>query len=272
MERGIYKLWHELLELFSYSFFQDLFTATVRISVPLTFAAVGGLLAERSGVFNIGLEGMMLTGAFMAVLGANITGSTVIALLAAIVGAGVMALIHAVITVSLGADQIVSGIAMNIACQGITSFAFRVIFGMTGGIAVATTIPVWNVPLLEKIPLLGRAVFQQDLLVYGMFFMIAITTVFLFRSRWGLALRSSGEYPAAADSAGLSVKKIRYLAVLASGMLAGLGGAYLSLVHISAFSDNMTSGRGFIALAALIFGRWHPVGVHCFLPLQMPFN
>jgi ABC-type uncharacterized transport system permease subunit len=237
-----------------------LFAAMLRYATPLIFAALGGLFSERSGVINIALEGMLLTGAFFAVLGADVTGSWFLGLLVGMVAGGLLALIHAIFSVSLRADQIVSGVALNFLALGITSYLYLNRYGAEGTPTDLPSVPDVKLPLIEDIPFFGDIFGQVNLLIWIALAMVVITWVIVFRTPQGLRLRSSGENPLAAETAGLSVVRTRYVAVVTSGVLAGAGGAYLSIGFVHSFSQNMTVGTGFIALAALIFGRWRPAG------------
>ena len=234
--------------------------ATIRFATPLVFAALGGMFSERSGVVNIGLEGLMLIGAFAGVVGAFLSGSVWIGLLFAL-GAGLLfALIHAVMCVTFEADQIISGAAINLLALGGTAFLMVIVFGQGGTSPDVDKFDPIAIPLLSRIPVIGPALFDQSLLVYLMYAMVPITFFVLFKTPFGLRLRATGEVPEAVDTAGVSVARMRYYGVALSGMLAALGGVYLSMSLLSSFTEGMTAGRGFIALAALIFGRWHPVG------------
>ncbi|MDP8947792.1 MAG: ABC transporter permease [Actinomycetota bacterium] len=245
--------------------------ATIRIATPLVFAALGGLFSERSGVVNIGLEGLMLISAFAGVVGANLSGSALAGLFTA-VGAGLLfALIHALMCVTFEADQIISGTAINLLALGGTGFLMVVIFGSGGTSPRVEGFESVAIPLLSDIPIIGKALFDQSILVYLMYILVPVTYFVVFRTPFGLRLRATGEVPEAVDTAGVSVARMRYYGVGLSGILAALGGAYLSMGLLSAFTEGMTGGRGFIALAALIFGRWHPVGVLA-LPLIVGFT
>jgi simple sugar transport system permease protein len=237
-----------------------LLAATLRYATPLLFAALGGLFSERSGVVNIALEGMMLMGAFWGVWGSDVTGSWVGGLIIAMIAGGLLALIHAVFAVSLRADQIVSGTALNFLALGITGYAYVDIYGKNGTPDNLPEVPDITLPGIKDIPFVGDVIGQLNLLVWLGLLTAVLTWLVVFRTPAGLRLRSAGENPRAAETAGLSPVRIRYLAVVASGMLAALGGAYLSIGFVHSFSQNMTAGRGFIALAALIFGRWRPGG------------
>jgi general nucleoside transport system permease protein len=237
-----------------------LFAAMLRYATPLIFASLGGLFCERSGVINIALEGMLLTGAFFAVLGADMTGSWFLGVLIGMAAGGLLALIHAVFAVSLRADQIVSGTALNFLAFGITTYLYLNRYGAEGTPTDLPQVPDVNLPLIEDIPFFGDVFGQVNLLIWIGLALVLVTWVVVFRTPSGLRLRSAGENPLAAETAGLSVVRTRYLAVITSGMLAGAGGAYLSIGFVHSFSQNMTVGKGFIALAALIFGRWRPGG------------
>lgn len=243
----------------SLSLLTDYFAAAIRIASPLIFAALGGIVSERAGVFAVGLEGMMLFGAFTGVLGAYVFGSVWLGVLSSILGGGLIALLLAIATVSFRADQIVCTIALNIFSFGITSFLLRVIFG-TGAAATTkvATMQALPIPFLEQMPFFGPVLFRQPPLTYLAYVFIPLTAVLLFRTAWGLNIRAVGENPKAAHAVGISPWTTRYLSVVISGGLAGLGGAVLSLQQVGFFTENMTEGRGFIALAAMIFGRWNP--------------
>jgi simple sugar transport system permease protein len=234
--------------------------ATIRNATPLVFAALGGMFSERSGVVNIGLEGLMLISAFAGVVGAFLSGSAWIGLLFA-VGAGLLfGLVHAVMCVTFEADQIISGTAINLLALSGTAFLMVIVFNQGGTSPDVEKFDPVAIPLLSQIPVIGSALFYQSLLVYLMYAMVPITFFVLFKTPFGLRLRATGEVPEAVDTAGVSVARMRYYGVALSGMLAALGGVYLSMSLLSSFTEGMTAGRGFIALAAMIFGRWLPVG------------
>ncbi|MGI8649778.1 MAG: ABC transporter permease [Rubrobacter sp.] len=239
---------------------EELLASTIRNATPLIFAALGGMFSERSGVVNIGLEGLMLISAFAGVVGAFYSGSAVVGLFTAM-GAGLLfALIHAVMTITFEADQIISGTAINLLALGGTGFLMVEFFGSGGTSPRVQGFDAVTIPGLSAIPVIGPALFDQSLLVYLMYALVPLTFFLLFKTPFGLRLRGTGEVPEAVDTAGVSVFRMRYFGVALSGLLAALGGAYLSMGLLSAFTEGMTNGRGFIALAALIFGRWHPVG------------
>jgi simple sugar transport system permease protein len=233
--------------------------AMLRFATPLTFAALGGVVSERSGVVNIGLEGMMLVGAFFGIWGADVTGSWVTGLLIGMAAGALLALVHAIFAVSLRADQIVSGVAVNLLALGVTGYLYLDIYGAEGTPGGIAEVPDISLPI-GWIPVIGGALERLNLLVWLSLVGVLVTWVVIFRTPLGLRLRSVGENPRAAETVGISVYRTRYLAVVVSGMLAAMGGAFLSIGFVHSFSQNMTAGRGFIALAAVIFGRWRPGG------------
>lgn len=239
----------------------ELIASTLRFAVPLIFAAMGGLLSERAGIVNIGLEGMMLIGAFFAVLGSYLTGSAWAGLGLAIVAGVVTALLHAVSTIRFGANQVISGIAINLLALGMTGYLLVQIYGTSGGTPQVRGFPDSPIPLLRDIPIIGPGLFGQSSFVW----LAPLTAVgiwwFLSRTTVGLRIRASGEQPHVLEASGVSVVPLRYAAVVASGLLCGVAGAYLSLSMLNSFSENMTGGRGFIALAAVIFGGWRALRV-----------
>ena len=232
--------------------------AMLRYATPLTFAALGGLVSERSGVVNIALEGMMLMGAFFAAYGADKTGSWVGGMLIGVLAGMALALVHAVFAVSLRADQIVSGTALNFLALGLTGYLYVDIYGDQGTPDNLPAVPDVHLPT-DSLGFIGHAISQLNLLVWGA--LVAgrrRAGSSCSARRVGLRLRSVGENPQAAETVGIDVLRTRYVAVIVSGGLAALGGAFLSIGFVHSFTQNMTAGRGFIALAALIFGRWRP--------------
>jgi ABC-type uncharacterized transport system permease subunit len=236
-----------------------LFVGAFQYATPLTFGALGGLFSERSGVVNIGLEGMMLMGCFWGVVVSQESGSWVVGLLGAMAAGGLLGLVHAVLSIHLRANQVISGTAVNILGLGITSYGTNAIFG-SGGSGDVPRIPS-VMHFLTSVPLVGDVIGGLNLMIYIALALVFVSWFFLFRTAWGLRLRAVGEHPRAADTVGIPVFAIRYAAVTFSGVLAGMGGAYLAFGLGSQFSENMTAGRGFIALAALIFGNWRPFGL-----------
>jgi general nucleoside transport system permease protein len=231
-----------------------LLSATLVWATPLTFAAIGGMFCERSGVVNIGLEGMMLSGAFFGALGADKFGQWWMGLVIAAIAGGAFAAVHAVMAIHLRADQVVSGTAINFLALGVTGYFFIDIYGENGTPGDLPRIPDINVNFL------GSVFGHLNLMIWVSFALLVLAHITLFHTPIGLRIRSVGEHPRAADTVGISVYGTRYAAVILSGMLAALGGAYLSIGYLGSFSENMTAGRGFIALAAVIFGNWRPFG------------
>jgi general nucleoside transport system permease protein len=241
------------------NFFSDYLASSLRLAVPLAFAGLGGLFSERSGVLNIALEGMLLTGAFTSAAATFYTGNVWIGVIAAIIVGGLTGLLHAFLSVTLHVNQLVSGLAINLVASGLTSFLSRLVFSGGNAQRVAGINPI-TIPILADTPIVGNLLFRQDVLVYLLFLLVFISSYILFHTSPGLTLRAVGEHPSAADTSGISVQMVRYLAVVTSGCLAGLGGAYLCLVQVKYFAEGMSAGKGFIAIAALIFGRWNPIG------------
>ena len=250
--------------------FAAMLASTLRVSTPLIFCALAGLLSERSGVVDIGLEGKMLFAAFAAGATGAVYGSTVLAVLAAMAVATALSWMHGLACVSHRGDQVVSGVAINIIAAGMTA-VLGIAWFAQGGQTPPVSIDVRIAPLFPQaaqafngLPLvgalLGEGLFSHNALVYLALVLVPLTWWLLFRTRFGLRLRAVGENPQMVDAAGVSVTRLRYTALTLNGMLCGLAGSYLVLAQAANFSSNMTAGRGFMALAALIFGRWHPVG------------
>jgi ABC-type uncharacterized transport system permease subunit len=236
----------------------SLLAATLRSATPLAFAAMGGIFSERSGVVNIGLEGMMLTGAFFGIAVVGWTGQWELGIFAAMAAGGLLALIHAFFSIHLRADQIVSGFAINFLALGLTGYLFRSIYGTRGTPELEERIPTVSVPGLRDIPFVGDVIGTMSLMIWMAILLVLVTWIVLFKTPLGLRLRSVGEHPKAADTVGISVYGIRYGAVVFSGMCAALGGAFLSFGFGGAFNENMTVGKGYIGLAAMIAGNWRP--------------
>jgi ABC-type uncharacterized transport system permease subunit len=240
--------------------------ATLRYATPLTFAAIGGLYCERSGVINVALEGMLLTGAFFGIWGAIWAHSWaggwawVVGLVTAALAGMALAAVHAVWAIQFKVDQIISGTAINFLALGITGYLFIDKYGDSGtpGNVTDYGIPDIHIPFLQNWYFIGPIIGQLNLMIWVSFALLIATYIFVFRTPYGLRLRSVGEHPRAADTVGISVYKIRYIAVIGSGAIAAMGGAYLSLGFVHSFNENMTAGTGFIGLAALVFGKWRP--------------
>jgi simple sugar transport system permease protein len=237
----------------------EIIAASIRMATPLTLAALGGMFSERSGVVNIALEGMLLNGAFAAVVATHYSGSPWVGVLAAVAVGLLTSLIHAVVTVTFKADHIVSGVAVNLLAMGATQFTCWVVYGNSGNSERVAGLSAWRIPVVERIPVVGQLLSGHSPLVYVAIAVVLLAHFLLFKTVFGLRLRSVGEHPLAADTMGVKVTVMRYAGVLMSGVLAGLGGAFLSL-NTHYFVKNMSGGRGFIALAAMIFGKWTPFG------------
>lgn len=239
-------------------------SASVRMATPLLIAALGLVISERAGLINIGVEGIMLMAAFAAYTGAKLSGGYWIGLLSGIITAVTIIAVFAVATIRYRAKQIIIGAALNILCAGLSSFLYRLIFFGTGrldsGIA-AVTFPSLKIPLLSSIPFIGKIFFSHNIIVYFGFILTVLVWILIKKTSLGLKIIAVGDHPMAADSLGISVPKIRYGALLFSGALMGIAGSFLSIAQASSFGENMTSGRGFIAMAVVILGKWSPLGV-----------
>lgn len=231
---------------------------TLRLGTPIALGAMAGIWAERSGVINIAIEGMMLSGAAFGFAAFAFSGNIWVGVLTAVLVGGFMALIHATLAIQFKTDQIISGTVINILAIGVTGYLRRQFIVDSGGGRV--TLPQTPIPLLSDIPILGPALFNGKPIFYTMIALVVLTHLVLFFTRWGLRTRAVGENPRAADTVGINVYRVRYTDVLISGMIAGLGGAWFSLETVGNFDDGMTAGKGFIALAAMIFGKWMPFG------------
>lgn len=228
-------------------------------AVPLTLGALSGVLCERSGVVNIAIEGMMLTGAFVGAFVGSVT-NIWIGLIAAVLSGGILSAVLAVLSIKYKTDQIIAGTIINIFATGITSFLSAKFLQVYQELNNPGRFPTINIPLLSDIPFIGPILFQHNMFVYAMYIFIILITVGLYYTRWGLRTRSVGEHPKAADTLGINVFRTRYVSVILGGFMAGFGGAYFTLGSVGRFDELMTAGRGFIGLAAMIFGNWNPVG------------
>jgi len=236
-----------------------LLAATFRLATPLIFAALGGVISERSGVVNIGLEGIMIVGAFFAVYGSSLTGNPWVGLLFAVISGALVAAIHAVLSIHLKADQTVSGVAINLFAGALTSFLIFKLFGRQGQTDGVAALP-YPAEAMAKVPVIGPFLAELNWFVFMAIILVFVVHYVLYYTPLGLRIRAVGEHPKAADTLGINVYKIRYLCVIMSGVFAGLGGATLSIGVMNLFREGMVSGRGFIALAAMIFGNWKPFG------------
>lgn len=234
---------------------------TLALATPLIFGALAGVLCERAGVVNVAIEGQFLTAAFGAAVVGSVTQSVTAALVAAAASGVVMAALLALFSIKYLVNQVVLGVVINLLASGLTGYLFdQLVQPDLAALNSAPLMEIIRIPLLSQIPLLGEVLFSQTILAYLAFISVAVVFFLLFRTRWGLRVRSVGEHPKAADTVGISVAGVRWSAVLAGGVFAGLGGAYFTVGVTGAFSKDFTVGNGFIALAALIMGRWHPVG------------
>jgi|UniRef100_UPI0040490501 general nucleoside transport system permease protein len=241
--------------------FTGLLQGALILSVPLIFGAMAGVLSERSGVINIAIEGQLLAGAFMSGVVASLMQNTWAGLLIAPFAGAAISWLLAVFAIKYGIDQVVLGFVLNVLVIGLTSFLYKKLLipyqstWNSGG----TFAPI-EIPILSKIPVIGPILFSQSIIVYLMYIVVIVIHISLFKSRWGLRTRAVGEHPTAAESVGIDVNKVRFRNVIIAGAVAGLGGAFFTLGAVGAFNKEMTAGKGFIALAALIFGRWSPLG------------
>lgn len=249
-----------LEQIITIGFLTTFFSAAVRMAIPLIYAGLGEIFAEKAGILNIGLEGVMLSGAFFAYAGGMFTGNIAIGLLCGMLGGMFISMIHGILSIKLGKDQSVSGIALNMFALGLTSFLYKLISTGKADKQVPTLSTI-KIPVLSEIPIIGEGLFHQDILTYIVYALIILTFIFYKKTSLGLSFSSIGESPYAADTAGISVYKYQYISMALNGIFGGLGGAYLILVQLGAFTENITSGRGYIALAAVILGRYSPVGM-----------
>jgi len=233
---------------------------TLATATPIALGAYGGLFCERSGVVNIAIEGMMLTAAMTGAFVSGYSGSLALGVLAGLLSGGLMAALHAVVSIRFKTDQIISGTVINILAAGLTAHLYQVFLVPPRWPGSAGTFPELPIPVLSDIPFIGKALFTHQPIVYAMLILTLVIHYVLFYTPWGLRMRAVGEHPQAADTLGINVYFTRYANVIIGGLLAGLAGVWLSLEWVGTFNINMTNGRGFIALAALIFGRWTPFG------------
>ena len=240
--------------------FTSLLQGSLALAVPLIFGSLAGVLSERVGVVNIAIEGQLLAGAFISALIASLSDNLFAGLVGAVIAGALVAWVLAVFAIKYVVDQIIVGVVLNVLVVGLTNFIFSTL--------MVSNLPFYNqpprfdkilIPLLGQIPVVGPVLFNQTLIVYLMYVAVAVVYVALFKTRWGLRVRAVGEYPKAADTVGINVFRTRYVSVIIGGALAGLGGSFFTLGQVGAFGKEMTNGAGYIALAALIFGRWNPI-------------
>ncbi|WP_062461486.1 ABC transporter permease [Demequina soli] len=237
-----------------------LLTSSLFLAVPLVFGALAGTLCERSGIVNIAIEGQLLAGAFLAALVGSIAGNAYVGLIAAPIAGALVGLVLAIFATKYWVNQIVVGVVLNMLIVGLTSFFFSTVMTENGDLNQPLGMAKLPIPLLSKIPVLGPVLFNQNLLVYLLYVAVAVMQVMLFRSRWGLRVRAVGEHPKAADTVGINVNRTRVRNTVLGGAIAGLGGAFFTVASGLAFGKEMTAGKGYIALAAMILGRWSPRG------------
>ena len=235
-------------------------SGSLELAVPITLGAFAGILSERSGMLNIAIEGKFLIGACAAAIAASVTGNALIGVAAAILAGSLVGLLLAWLGIRHGVDQIIAGVVVNIGALGITNFLFLRVLSKNTFLNTPPTIEASPLPVLSQVPVLGPLLFSGTPYLYFTIALMLFLTYMLFRTRWGLRLRASGEKPSAAGTVGIDVLRIRYQAMLLAGMLGGLAGSYLSLSNAGSFQMNMSAGRGYIALASVIFGAWHPIG------------
>lgn len=251
-------MWSDIL---NDTFLIGVLAAGVRLATPVLLAALGEIFAERAGILKISIEGEMLIGALAGFLGAFYGKSLWIGIFCAMGAAAIYGFIAGVFSITFKLDQVITGITLNILALGLTSFFYRFILGKSFIPPSITPLGVLKIPGLSQIPIIGPILFQQNILVYLTFFaMVPLSTAILFKTTFGLNLRAVGEYPLAADTVGIQVYATRYVCVVIGGLFSGLGGAFITLAQLNMFTENLTAGRGFIAIAAVIFGRWHPLG------------
>jgi general nucleoside transport system permease protein len=241
-------------------FLIGMIAAAFRLATPILFASLGEAVSQRAGVLNVGIEGMMLAGAFAGVWGAVASGSPWVGLATAILAGIALSALHGVLCLWLRVDQIVAGIALILVGLGLSGFGYRLVFGGSSTVRVPN-FQAMDLGALSKIPILGPAFFQLHALVYIALVLAVLQWWFVARTAWGLAIRAAGEDPNAAHAAGINVLRTRWACVLWGGALAGAGGAYLSIAQIGNFVEDMVAGRGFIAIACVVYGRWNPLGV-----------
>lgn len=243
------------------TFIQELLLSTVRMATPILIVSLAELYSERAGLVNIGLDGIMAFGSLIGFLVGYSTGNPYMGVLAGAIGGVLINMIYAFCVIHLGAEQIVYGMAINIFAPAIASFIYKIYFGINLALIQGPLMEAVPIPLLCNIPVLGKVLFNHTPIVYFTYLMVPITTIFLNKTKAGLNFKAVGEFPKAAESLGIHVIKQKYIACIICGALAGIGGAYLTTCYINTYSDGVVSGRGFIALSAVIFGRWMPGGV-----------
>jgi ABC-type uncharacterized transport system permease subunit len=247
------------IDLISFPFIVGLLSASVRLAVPILYAALGETFTERAGILNLGLEGVMLMGALTGFVTTYLTGSLWLGILVALLSGLLMGLLMGFMSVTAKVNQVVAGVGITILGSGLSTLLFRLFFGLRETPPTIEMFPTLSIPLLSQIPVLGEVFFKHNILVYLALVLVGVAWLTLYRTRLGLALRAVGERPDAVDTRGLSVSRLRYLGVMIGCGLAAVGGAYLPLANLGIFWTQMTAGRGFIAVAVVVFARWDPV-------------
>lgn len=239
----------------------SILAASLRMATPLTFAAIGESISEKSGIINIGLDSIMLSGAFFSFVVTAKTSNILLGLLAGIISGVIISLIHTFLSIKAKANQTIVALALNFFALGLTSFLFLISFKDSTDLPTCKVVGNIQIPLLSKIPIIGEFLFNQNIFVYFLFLTIILSTIFLNKTQWGINLIAVGQHPKAADTAGINVFKVRYLACIINGILGGIAGSYLTLAQLGFFMENLTGGKGFMALVAVILGRRKPVGI-----------
>lgn len=239
----------------------SIIAASIRIATPLTFAGIGESINEKSGVINIGLDSIMLSGAFVSFYVCNKTSSILLGVFAGLVSGVIISLIHGFLSIKGKANQTIVGLALNFFSLGLTSFLFLVGFGTSAELPTCKVVSNIEIPFFNQIPIIGKVIFSQNIFVYLLFLLLILSYIILYKTSWGINLIAVGENPKAADTAGINVKKTRYIACVINGLLGGLAGSYLTLAQLGFFMENITGGKGYMALVAVILGKRNPFGI-----------
>lgn len=248
-------MWDDILTT---GFLVSVLAATIRLATPILFTSLGAIYGQRSGILNLGLEGTMTIGAVCAFIVAFFTNSLFLGLLGAVLGGILFSVIMAWLSVTMKANQVIAGTAMTILGVGLSAFIYRAIFGIKSLPAQIESFQQIKIPLLSDIPIVGKIFLDHNLLIYFAFLLVVITWFVLEKTVFGLKIKAVGEHPRAADSKGINVAKVRYQSLMIEGAYAGLGGAFMSIAYMNSFTDSIITGRGFIAVAVVVFARWHP--------------
>lgn len=244
--------------ILSLGFLTSVLAATIRLATPILLASLGNIYSQRAGILNLGLEGTMTIGACAAFIVAFLTGNLFVGVIAAMIAGLLFSLIMAWLAVTMKANQVIAGTALTLLGIGLAAFIYRTLFGIQSLPPQVTSFAALNIPVLTNIPIVGPIFFSHNILIYITFLLVILTWVILEKTVFGLNLKAVGEHPRAADSKGISVSKIRYMALMIEGLYAGMAGAFMSIAYMNSFSETMITGRGFIAVAVVVFARWHP--------------